>query len=142
MTSFIIIVVIILFIVLVGFTWYRAEAFDGMERVIICVAGILLSWAITSILFKISANGIEYINLEVEKEISKILILVFTPINGIIYMPYISKLISQYKFDEIKINEISKKILILAIILIIVFAIEVAYLKNIQLGIFDVANKI
>lgn len=142
MTSFIIIVVIILFIVLVGFTWYRAEAFDGMERVIICVAGILLSWIITSILFKISSNGIEYINLEVEKEISKILILVFTPINGIIYMPYISKLISQYKFDEIKINEISKKILILAIILIIVFAIEIAYLKNIQLGIFDVANKI
>ena len=142
MTSFIIIVVIILFIVLAGFTWYRAEAFDGMERVIICVAGILFSWIITSILFKISSNGIEYINLEMEKEISKILILVFTPINGIIYMPYISKLISQYKFDEIKINEISKKIFILAIILIIVFAIEVAYLKNIQLGIFDVANKI
>lgn len=140
MTSFIIIVVIALFIVLVGFTWYRLEAYEGMEKVIICVAGILLSWLITSILFSISSNGIEYMNEEVKHEISKILVLVFTPINGIAFMPILARIISRSKFDEIDSKEALKQILILVIVVIIVFAIEVMYLRNIQLGIFEVAN--
>ena len=141
MTSFIIIVVIALFLVLVGFTIYRAEAYDGMERIVICVAGILISWLITSILFNLSSKGIEYASEEVEQEISKILVLVFTPINGIMFMPYIAKLMSKYKFDEITSNELTKKILLLIAIIIILFIIEVIYLKNIQLGILNVANK-
>ena len=84
MTSFIIIVVIALFIVLVGFTWYRLEAFEGMERVIFCAAGILVCWLITSILFSLSARGMNYITDEVRHEVSKILVMVFTPINGIV----------------------------------------------------------
>ena len=141
MTSFIIIVVIALFLVLVGFTIYRAEAYDGMERIVICAAGILISWLITSILFNLSSKGIEYASAEVEQEVSKILVLVFTPINGIIYMPYIAKLMSKYKFDEIKSDELVKKIICLIIITILLFIVEVLYLKNIQLGILNVANK-
>ena len=141
MTSFIIIVVIALFLVLIGFTIYRAEAYDGMERIVICVAGILISWLVTIVLFNMSSKGIEYGNSEVEQEVSKILVLVFTPINGIIYMPYIVKLMSKYKFNEIKNDELIKKILLLIIITIILFIIEVIYLKNIQLGIINVANK-
>ena len=141
MTSFIIIVVIALFVDLIGFTIYRAEAYDGMERIVICVAGILISWLLTSILFKLSSIGIEYGNVEIEQEVSKILVLVFTPINGIIYMPYIAKLMSKYKFDEIQSEELFKKIIILIAITILLFIVEVIYLKNIQLGILNVANK-
>ena len=140
MTSFIIIVVIALFIVLVGFTWYRLEAYEGMEKVIICVAGILVSWLITSILFSISSNGIEYMNEEVKNEVSKILVLVFTPINRIAFMPILAKTMSRLKFDEIDSKEAIKKILILGIVFIIICVIEVMYLRNIQLGIFEVAN--
>ena len=140
MTAFMIIVVIALFIVLVGFTWYRLEAFDGMEKVIICVAGILLSWLITSMLFSFSSQGMNYINAEVEREISKILVLVFTPINGIAFMPYVAKIISQLKFEEITKMEAIKKIGIFCAILIAIFFVEVKYLTNIQLGILDVAN--
>ena len=140
MTSFIIIVVIALFIVLVGFTWYRLEAYEGMEKVIICVAGILISWLITSILFSISSNGMEYMNEDIKHEVSKILVLVFTPINGIASMPILAKIMSRIKFDEIDSKEAVKQILILGIVLIIIFVIEVMYLRNIQLGIFEVAN--
>ena len=141
MTAFMIIVVIALFRVVVGFSWYRLEAFEGTQKVIICVAGLLLSWGITSILFSMSSSGIEYISVEVEKEISKILILVFTPINGIGFMPYVSKIISKIKFEEMSKEEAIKKILILFVILIAVFFVEVKYLENIQLGILDIANK-
>lgn len=140
MTSFIIIVVIALFIVLVGYTWYRLEAFDGLERVIFCVAGILICWLITSILFSISSNGMEYINEEIESEISKILVLVFTPINGIAIMPFVARITSQAKFEEIDEKTIIKRIITIIVIFIIVSIIEVMYLKNIQLGILQVAN--
>lgn len=141
MTSFIMIIVIALFIVQIGFTIYRAEAYARIEKVVICVAGTLISWLITIILFNLSSKGIEYSNLEFKHQVSKILVLVFTPINGIIYMPYIVKLMSKYKFNEIKNDELIKKILLLIIITIILFIIEVIYLKNIQLGIINVANK-
>lgn len=141
MTSFIMIIVIALFIVQIGFTIYRAEAYERIEKVVICVAGTLISWLITIILFNLSSKGIEYSNLEFKHQVSKILVLVFTPINGIIYMPYIVKLMSKYKFNEIKNDELIKKILLLIIITIILFIIEVIYLKNIQLGIINVANK-
>lgn len=140
MTSFIVIVVVALFMVLLGFTWYRLEAYEGMEKVIICVAGILISWLITSILFSISSNGIEYLNEDVKGEISKILVLVFTPINGIAFMPILAKIMSRFKFDEIDEKEAVKQVLILGILLIIISYIEVMYLRNIQLGIFEVAN--
>ena len=142
MTSFIIIVVIALFIVLVGFSWYRLEAYEQIEKIIYCVAGILVSWVITSILFSISSSGMNYINAEVEKEISKILVLVFTPINGIVLMPYIAKVLSRLRFDEIDQKEAIKQFMILAVIFIVVCIIEVFYLKNIQVGILNVANSL
>ena len=140
MTSFIIIVVIALFIVSIGFTWYRLEAYEGIERVIICVAGILISWLITSIIFYISSNGLEYMNVEVKNEISKILVLVFTPINGIAFMPYMGKKMSQLKFDEIEIQEAIKKVAIVLVLLLILFAIEVQYLESIQQGILNIGK--
>ncbi len=140
MTAFMIIIVIALFMVLLGFTWYRLEAYEGMEKIIICVVGILLCWGITAILFSLSSNGMDYINEEVEREISKILVLVFTPINGIAFMPYVAKLMSKVRFDEINKQEAVKKILILCVILLAIFFVEVKYLENIQLGILNVAN--
>ena len=142
MTSFMIIVVIALFIVLVGFTWYRLEAFEGMERIILCVAGILISWGITSIVYSISSNGINYTDAAVQHEISRILVLVFTPINGIAFMPILGRILSQAKFEEITIQEAAKRVIILALVLLVILFVEVKYLQNIQLGIFDIANGI
>lgn len=141
MTSFIIIVVIALFFVLVGYTWYRLEAYEGMERVIFCVAGILVCWGITSMLFSISSKGMSYISQDVEQEISKILVMVFTPINGIALMPTVAKIASKLKFDEIEKNTAIKHFVILGVIFVVIAIIEVMYLKNIQLGILDVAQK-
>lgn len=140
MTSFIIIIIIALFIVLVGFTWYRLEAYEGMERIIICVIGILLSWGIANILFNISSNGFEYATPELKDKVSEILVILFTPINGIMFMPYVSKIMSNIKFNEIEQQEAVKKVLILIVILVIVFFIEVQYLKYIQGGMFQIVN--
>lgn len=140
-TPFIIIVVIALFMVLIGYTWYRLEAYEGMERVIICVGGILISWFITTMLFNLSANGLDYTNLDFKNEVSKILILVFTPINGIIFMPYVGKLMSQNKFDEIEKEDLIKKIAMIIMIMVVISLAEFNFLKDIQTGIFEIASK-
>ena len=75
-----------------------------------------------------------------ENEVSKILVLVFTPINGIAFMPILAKTMSRLKFDEIDSKEAVKQVLILLAVFIIICVIEVMYLRNIQLGIFEVAN--
>lgn len=141
MAAFIIIVEIALFMLLIGFIWYRAEAFDGMEKVVICVAGILICWLITNVIFSISSNGIEYNNKNVEQEVGKVLVLIFTPINGIVVMPYATKIISQVRFEEIDKKEAIKQFGILALVLIAVFFIEIKYLNGIQNGILEIANK-
>ncbi len=142
MTSFMIVVIIALFMVLLGFSWYRLEAFEEMDRVIICIAGILSSWLITTLLFNASSIGIDYINIDIKHEISKILVLVFTPINGIVYMPYLSKIMSKVKFEEMTKKQATKKIAILACLSLIVFIFEIFYLKHVQLGIFEVARSL
>ena len=141
MTAFMIIVIISLFIVLLGFTWYRLEAYEDIEKIIIFVCGILLSWGVTQVLYTISSNGLNYTILTLKNEINKILVLVFTPVNGIIYMPYLAKLMSKLKFDEIDQKEFIKKAFILLAILIVIFIIEIIYLRNIQLGIFELIRK-
>ena len=140
-TPFIIIVVIALFMVLIGYTWYRLEAYEGMERVIISVVGILISWLITTMLFNLSAKGLDYTNLDFKNEVSKILILVFTPINGIVFMPYVGKIMSQYKFDEIEKIDLIKKSIIIIIVMIVISIAEFNFLKDIQTGIFEIASK-
>ena len=140
-TPFIIIVVIALFMVLIGYTWYRLEAYEGMERVIISVVGILISWFITTMLFNLSAKGLDYTNLDFKNEVSKILILVFTPINWIVFMPYVGKIMSQYKFDEIEKIDLIKKSIIIIIVMIVISIAEFNFLKDIQTGIFEIASK-
>ena len=141
MTAFMIIVIILLFVVLLSYTWYKLEAYEDIEKILLFVSGILLSWAITHILFMISSSGLNYEIVSLKNQVGKVLVLVFTPINGIIYMPYMARIMSKFKFDEIDEKEFTKKILILIAILIVIFIIEVMYLRNIQLGIFELIRK-
>lgn len=141
MTAFMIIVIILLFVVLLSYTWYKLEAYEDIEKILLFVSGILLSWAITHILFMISSSGLNYEIVSLKNQVGKVLVLVFTPINGIIYMPYMARIMSKFKFDEIDEKEFTKKFLILIAILIVIFIIEVMYLRNIQLGIFELIRK-
>ncbi len=141
MIPLIIIVVFALFFVLIGFTWYRLDMLENVEKILVCAGGIIVSLIITNILLSISSKGINYQSEEVRLQISKMIVLVFTPINGITYMPYLSGIINKIRIGE-NIEDLDKKILRIAIIVIIVFFIEVLYFKKIQLGIFDIANNL
>ena len=142
MTSFIIVVVIALFIVSVGFTWYRLEAYEGIEKVVIAAIGVIICWVVTSVLFDIAAKGIKFPSIEAKEEMSRILVLIFTPINMLILMPYTAKQMSKLKFEEIGTSELVKNLLIFAVIIIVLFFFELKYLNYIQEGIINIANKV
>lgn len=141
MITFIIIVTIALFAIAIGFTWYRLQAYEKTEKIIFIIIGILICLIITTIIFSISSNGIDYINSDAKGQVAKILISVFTPINIILTMPYIAKILSKMKFDEIDNDKARKKILSFFVIFIILLIIETIYLSSIQSQILDIANK-
>ena len=57
-------------------------------------------------------------------------------------MPYLSKIMSKVKFEEMTKKQATKKIAILACLSLIVFIFEIFYLKHVQLGIFEVARSL
>lgn len=141
MQYLIMIIVLALFIVLIRFTWLKLNEYDQTQKTLLCTIGIIVSLIITSILFSISQKGIEYSNIEAMKRVRMILIAVFTPINGITFMPFFADILTKIKNSEIDQQEETKRIIKLVIILLVIFIIETKYLKSIQLGIIDVANK-
>lgn len=142
MSIFIAIFVIALFAVLIAFSLRMLSAFEMKEKMRICIIGIATCLIITNILFFISAGGINYANSEMKNEAKKILVLVFAPINGLITMPYIAKLMNKIKLKEIEKEKARKNIVILGIIFLIICCIEILYLAQIQTGIVDISNNI
>ena len=141
MQYLIMIIVLALFMVLIRFKCLKLNEYDQTQKTLLCTIVIIVSLIITSILFSISQKGIEYSNIEAMKRIKMILIAVFTPINGITFMPFFADILTKIKNSEIDQQEETKRIIKLAIILLVIFIIETKYLKSIQLGIIDVANK-
>ena len=70
----------------------------------------------------------------------KLLISTFTGINGIIILPYISKLLSKINDGEIDKDIVTKRLIIFVIIFAICMYFECGYLRNAQKGMINIYN--
>ena len=95
-------------------------------------------YIITMITFNISKTGITYENPEMEKDIGNMLILIFAGLNSLIVLPYISKLLSRINDEDIEKNQVSKRIMVIIVVLVLCLIMESGYLKDIQKGIINV----
>ena len=132
------IIIIVLFAVLIGWTWNNLYNFENYSKTIYVVVCTLIMFLVTIILFNISKSGISYPNESMIKDVRNVLILIFTPINGIIIVPYLAKQLNRIKEKTINKEQLKKKINIILIVFIILIIIECMYLKNIQLGILKI----
>ena len=124
--------ILILFIVLILWTWNSTRNFENtFSRVLYITGGIIIIFLITLIVFNISNSSINYPSIKVMEGIRKIMLLTFVPLNGIITMPFIANIINKIKDGE---NQ-KKRIVIISIISILVIIIEIFYFQNIQIGI-------
>jgi hypothetical protein len=137
----IIAVAVILYVVLVGAIWHNLDAIENSKRVGLILISILFMAIITLIIFNISANGVTYENKEMIADIRNVLVLFFTPINGLISIPFMASILNKAKNNEIKQNEFKKKTIILGVVFLVILIMECKYLTGIQNGILNIVNK-
>ncbi len=128
----IICIIIVMFLVLLGWTWSSLEDIEKTKKIEYIIVGFIVVYIITIIIYQISKIGISYENREIMKAIQNILVLVFSIVNGYILLPYIFKKIVQIQNDEIDDKKFKKSIVILIAVIIILTIIESNYLANAQ----------
>ena len=134
-------IVIILLLVLFGWTWHSLGNIEKPTKVICIIVGILIVYIITLIIYNISKIGITYENKETMKLIQNVFVALFTIVNAYIILPYVFKKLEKINNDEIEKEQLKKSILVLVIIILILGIFESLYLGNIQQGILSMINK-
>ncbi len=135
---FIIIVSIVIYFVLIAWTWQSLGFIEKQKKVGIILIGIFLTYIITLIVFQIAKSDITYPNANVQNSIKNMLVAIFTGINGVIIMPQIGKILDKINEDEIEKEQLTKRVIILLIIFIICLIFESGYMKNTQEGILKI----
>ena len=140
MNALISVISIILFIVLGIIIYNWLNGMDLKKKIIIFIFEIIVCLIFTMILFNISSLGIEYPNSQSREIALKILVTIFTPMNGIILLPNITRLINESQNGEIDKEECARKLKKTLIIFILLVIMEFVYLRNTQIGILNNYN--
>ena len=135
---FIYLIIIVLFTVLILWTWNNVKDFENnIKKIKFIIIGIIILLISTFIIFTISKIGIKYPNDKVLKYVRRISILLCVPINGYISLPHIAKIKSDIYTNTADEEKCKKRIIILVAIIIIVTIFEIFYLKDFQKGIIN-----
>lgn len=140
--TFIIITAIIVYFILIAWTWKSLGFIENTKKVAFILIGMILMYGITWIVFQIAKSGITYQNGDMQSMVQNILVAIFTGINGIIIMPQIGKILDKINEDEIKKEQLVKRIMILTILFILCFIFEIGYMKDTQEGILNIYHAI
>ena len=131
----ILIIIAILFLVLLGWSWNSLGNIDKKEKIKYIIIGLVLTYLLTFIIYAISKIGIQYDNKETMKIIRTVFVLLFAIVNGYILLPYSFKKIEKIKSKEIEEEKLKRSIIILLIIIVTLLIFESIYLGNLQQGI-------
>ena len=140
--SIITITTIILFIILIVWSWHSLEDLEKGTKILYLIVEIAITLIITYVIFIISQGNIQYPSEEIEKSIRTTLILLFAGVNGCILVPYTSKILAKVKQNEIDSKELRRKILIILVLIILIVLVEKNYMADTQDGILKVFNQL
>lgn len=134
-------IIIVLFTVLLFWTWNNSKDFkETNSKIKFIIIGIIILSILTLLLFNISKIGINYPNKEIMKEIRNISLLLFVPINGFFTLPHLASISSEINLGTKDEEKIKRKIIILGVVFLIGTVIEIIYLKDFQNGIIQILN--
>lgn len=134
-------IIFLLFVVYIVWTWNSTKEFEDQKiRIAYILVGTLFITMVTLILFAISKIGVNYPKKEMVGQVQKIVLLVFTPINGFIVLTQFSSVFQQMRSGMVSKDKIEKKIKRLLIIFAMLIIIECIYFKNVQYGIIEIIN--
>ena len=135
--TFIWIGIIIVYLVVIAWTWSSLEDMETSKKLLIIFAGIIAVFLITQIVFSMSKSGVIYENNNIEKSVGQVIVLLFTGVNSFI-LPIVAK--NFKKIDNGEINEKVFKVRIgmILVIFIICLMLECGYMTDTQAGILKV----
>ena len=134
-------IIVILFVVLLFWTWNNSREFqENTDKIKFILIGLMVLSLITWIIFNLSKIGIQYPNEDIMKELRKISVLLFIPINGFLSLPHMASIKSELNQVTRDDEKIKRKIIILGIVLILAIIIEILYLNDFQNGIIEMLN--
>ncbi len=140
--ALIVITVIIIYFILIAWTWQSLSFVEIRKKVIFLIIGLVIMYGITLSIFQIAKKGINYENPEMQKEIQNILVAVFTGINGMILMPQIARIWDKIKTKEIEKEKVTKRIIILVILFMICLIFETNSMKGTQESILKMYGRL
>ena len=134
-------IVFLLFVVYIVWTWNSTKEFEDQKiRIAYLLVGTLFIAMVTLIIFLVSKIGVNYPKKEMVGQVQKIVLLVFTPINGFVVLTQFSSVFQQIRSGMVSKDKMDKKIKRLLIIFAILIIIECIYFKNVQYGIIKIIN--
>lgn len=140
MQIFISAIIIIIYLVAIAKTWTNLEELEKHKKIIIIGIGIIVLYLVTNIIFSISTNSIEYQNGNMQNSVKNMITILFTGINALIFIPWITKNVVKLKNNEIETKSFQMKLLIIGTVFVVCMIVENIYMKNIQKGILDIYN--
>ncbi len=140
--TLIIIGAILIFVVSMIWMWHNLGNIEKPRKIAFMIIGLLIMYGFTAILYTISSSNIAYPSEEIQKTVSNTLILVFTGLNALIFLPFIANLVDKILEEEIDKKQAKRRIIILLIIFVICVFVEKGYLGSTQEGIINIYNEV
>ena len=75
-----------------------------------------------------------------QNSVKNMLTILFTGINALIFIPWITKNVVKLKNNEIETKSFQMKLLIIGTLFVVCMIVENVYMKDIQKGILDIYN--
>ena len=134
MIAIISIAIYLIAILMISTNIYEFQKAQKRNFIIIGVFAILIfTWMIVAF----SSNGIQVSEGNFLKTAKMVSILLFAPINTIFVLPYLGNVLNKYKQERIKEEQVRKRLLILAVALLLVIIVEVNYIKTFEIGLLS-----
>lgn len=140
--TLIIIGAIFIFLISIIWIWHNLGNIEKPRKIAFILIGLCITYLITIVLYNISSTDMTYPSEEIKKTVSNTLILIFTGLNALIFLPFIAYLFDNILEEEIEKNQAQKRMIVIFIIFIVCVFIENGYLKDTQEGIINMYNEV
>lgn len=136
------IVAVLIFIISIIWIWHNLGNIEKTRKIIFIIVGLLIIYLITLLIYNFSNANVIYPSEEIQKTVKNTLLIIFTGLNSLIFLPFIANLFDKILEEEIEKDQAKKRIVIILMIFVVCIFLEKGYLKNTQEGIINIYNEV
>lgn len=134
----VIMTITITFLVLITWTYRSLGEMETKKKILWIIVELAIILIATYITYSISRNEVVYPNEESKTYIQNVLVLLFSGINGLFVMPFVSRRVETAYQEDMTIDKLIKRIMLGIAILVVLLFLECGYMASTQSGILRV----